>query len=469
MPEKKFYITTPIYYVNDQPHLGHAYTTLLADVLARWHRQRKQKTFFLVGTDEHGIKISQAAKKANKSEKDFVDEKAKIFQSVWQDLNIKYDNFLRTSNLEHILAVQKAISYLKDKGFIYKDYYEGLYCSSCEQYKMADDLIDGKCPDHQKIPQVIKEESYFFKLSDFEKTIKEKISSNKVKIVPESRKQEILTFLKKGLKDISISRKNVQWGIPLPFDKEYTLYVWIDAFLNYLTGLGWQGIAGKKPAFFPPDLQLMGKDILRVHATIWLALLLALKLPLPKKFFVHGYFTIEGQKMSKTIGNVVLPEDLIKKFGVDGTRYLLLSSLSFGQDSDISWEKLTKKYNAELANNLGNLVARAITLNSGIKAKIIKTKIQNKNLEKLFEEIKIKEILEMIWEKISWANKYVEEKKLWELVKKNPKEGKKILSKLLSLIFEISKLIEPFMPTTSEKILQQLKTGQVDILFPRIK
>ena len=470
MPNK-FYITTPIYYVNDRPHIGHAYTTLLADVLTRFHAQRKERTFFLVGTDEHGAKISLAAKKVGKPEKEFVDEKAEFFKNAWEKLNIKYNNFLRTTDISHIAAVQKAVNYLNENGLIYKDFYEGLYCQSCEQYKNSDDLIDGKCPDHQTTPVLLKEESYFFRLSKFEKIIKEKILSGHFVITPKERENEVLIFLKKGLKDISISRKNVSWGISLPFDKDYTLYVWIDAFLNYLTGLGWQGDAGKKPDFFPPDIQLLGKDILRVHATIWLALLLALKLPLPKKFFVHGYFTVNNQKMSKSLGNVIWPEDLIAKFGVDGARYLLMSSLSYGQDGDITWEKLIKKYNADLANGLGNLVSRIIKLKAKFKIKIQipKSNFENKKLEKILKEVKIKEFLEAVWEKVAWANKYIEERRLWELVKNNPKEGKRVLLEILSLLFEIAYLIQPVMPETSEKIFYQINTGKGEILFPRVE
>jgi methionyl-tRNA synthetase len=464
----KFYITTPIYYVNDRPHLGHTYTTVAADVLARWHKQKGEQVFFLTGTDEHGAKVAEAAAAARKPEQKFVDEKAATFKEAWQKLNINYDNFLRTTDQNHINAVKMALQKLYDEKFIYKDKYEGLYCLGCEQYKTKDDLIDGKCPEHNLEPVLMKEESYFFKLSQFQKSLEQKISSDKLKIEPEERKNEVLGFLKSGLKDISISRKNVKWGIPLPFDKNYTTYVWVDAFLNYLTGLGWNGEPKKSPKYFPPDVQLMSKDILRVHATIWPALLLALKLPLPKKIFVHGYFTISGQKMSKSLGNVIWPEDLVEKFGVDGTRYLLMSSLSYGQDGDISWEKLKEKYNADLANNLGNLVSRVVKLNENLRVKVKKSGAKIKNLDKLFKEIKLKEILDEIWEQINWANKYIEEKKLWELVKTNPGEGKRVLSGLLSLIFEIAEKIAPFMPETSEKILKQLKIGKGEILFPRL-
>jgi len=281
------------------------------------------------------------------------------------------------------------------------------------------------------------------------------------------------------LKDISISRKNVKWGIPLPFDANHTTYVWVDAFLNYLTGLGWDGenkIPPNPPLkrgegwgdFWPPDVQLMSKDILRVHATIWPALLLALELPLPKQIYVHGYFTIGGQKMSKSLGNVIWPEDLVEKFGPDGVRYLLISSLAWGQDGDMTMERFAEKYNADLANGLGNLISRVITLNSKVKAQISKPQPKTQNLEEYFEEVRLKEILDEIWGQIAWANKYIEEKKLWELIKNNPEEGKKALSELLGLISEIGKVLEAFMPETSEKIKEILRTGETKQLFPRI-
>jgi len=498
----KFYITTPIYYVNDRPHIGHAYTTVAADVLARWHKIQGDKVFFLTGTDEHGAKIAAAASAAGKSEKEFVDEKAQTFKEAWQEFNVSYDNFIRTTDSNHILNVEKTLQKLYDREFIYKGDYEGLYCVGCEQYKTKDDLIEGKCAEHNKEPVLMKEESYFFKLSQFKKTLEKKISSDEFEIQPKERKNEVLSFIRRGLKDISISRKNVGWGIPLPFDKPYTTYVWVDAFLNYLTGVGWSGKTDSYPEMWPPEVQLMSKDILRVHATIWPGILLALGFPLPKKIFVHGYFTVNNQKMGKSLGNVIWPEELIKKFGIDGSRYLLMSSLVSGQDSDISWGKLAEKYNADLANGLGNLVSRVVKLNEGIGVKVerkksktefpfTETKVKKsskksvsslvssstrrtkssspiKNLDKLFKEIKLKEILDEIWQQVAWANKYIEEKKLWELVKTHPKEGKKVLENLISLISGIGEVISPFLPETSEKIIEILKTGQGQPLFPRI-
>lgn len=464
----KFYITTPIYYVNDKPHIGHAYTTVAADVLGRWKKQKGDKVFFLTGTDEHGTKVAQAAATAGKSEQEFVNEKAQAFRQTWQKFNVNYDNFLRTTDPNHIQAVEKTLEKLYERNFIYKDEYEGLYCVGCEQYRNKDDLIDGKCPEHNEKPVLMKEESYFFKLSQFEKTLEKRISSDEFRIEPKERKNEALSFIKRGLKDISISRKNVKWGIPLPFDKSHTIYVWVDAFLNYLTGLGWNGKADSYPEMWPPEVQLMSKDILRVHTTIWPGILLAFGFPLPKKIFVHGYFTINGQKMSKSLGNVIWPEELVEKFGADGSRYLLMSSLSYGQDGDVSWKKLTEKYNADLANGLGNLVSRVVKLNEGIRAKAEVKKAKIKNLDKLFGEIKLKEILDEIWREISWANRHIEEQKLWDLVKKDPKKGKKVLGELISLISEISAVISPFFPETSEKIKEIMKTDTGQPLFPRL-
>lgn len=469
----KFYITTPVYYVNDRPHIGHAYTTVLADVLARYHRLSGEEVFFLVGTDEHGAKIEAAAEQANKSPRDFCDENVEAFKEAWSGLNISNSNFIRTTDSSHEKAVSNAMDYLYEKDFIYKGVYKGLYCRGCEQYKTDDDLIDGKCPDHQTEPEVMEEDSYFFRLSKFEGELERNISGDKFKIEPAERKNEVLSFVRNGLQDISISRENVKWGIPLPFDKKFTTYVWVDAFLNYLTGLGWDGKKNSKLNFWPPDVQLMSKDILRVHATIWPALLLALKIPLPKKLYIHGFFTIDGQKMSKSLGNVIWPGQLVEKFGTDGARYLLMSSLSHGHDGDISWEKLAMKYNTDLANGLGNLVSRVMNLAKGFEIAVRdgSLKIKSEKVRRFLDEIKPKEALDEIWREVDWANKYVEETRLWELVKTNEKAAKKVLEELLAAIISVAESLKPFMPETAEKIIKILEAGEMkkgEILFPRM-
>jgi len=487
---KKIYITTPIYYVNAPPHLGHAYTTIAADILARFYRFQKRDVFFLTGTDEHGIKIEKAAQQMKKTPQKLCNENAKLFKKTWRNLNISYDNFVRTTNPHHIRAVQKVLQILYNKKLIYKGIYKGLYCVGCEQYKTKMDLINGKCPDHQIEPETIEEENYFFRLSQFHNLLLKKITSGELEILPEKRKIEIIKFLQKGLKDISISRprKKVKWGIPLPFDKKHTTYVWIDAFLSYLTGIGWNGDPKNLPTIFPPDLQLMGKDILRVHATIWPVLLLAVGIPLPKKLFVHGHFTVEGQKMSKSLGNVIRPEELIEKFGADATRYLLISACSFGEDGDISWKKLTQKYNSDLANGLGNLVARIIMLAGKVQNQVslvkrkpgleINRTIESswKNYENFFNSYKLDKALSEIWKLIDFCEKYIEKNRPWE----HSKKQFLIINDLLIVLTHIAKMLQPFLPNTSKKIFKALgikfngrrwyfkvKPAKI-ILFPRV-
>lgn len=480
---KKFYVTTPIYYVNDSAHIGHAYSTLIADVLARYHRVLGYKTFFLTGTDEHGAKIEKVAKAAGKKAKKLCDENSLVFKKTWQSLNISYDNFIRTTAQEHIKAVKRVLENLYQNKFIYKGVYKGLYCAGCEQYKTENDLVDGECPDHKIKPELIQEQSYLFRLSKFTNVLEKKIKKDELKISPEARKNEVLRFLKEGLQDISISREKVKWGIPLPFNKQLTCFVWVDAFLNYLTGLGWNGDPKIIPDFWPPNLQIMSKDIVRVHATIWPALLLALNIPLPKQIFSHGYFTVEGQKMSKSLGNVISPQDLIAKFGVDSSRYLLISSLSYGQDGDMSWERLAEKYNADLAAGLGNLVARVITMAKRYKLETLNPKqVKNPKLKtvlnsawrsyyKTLRDFKFKEALGAVWGMISFCDSYIEKQRPWENNNDNKSKlkNKKVVYELLFALGQIAKMLTPFMPETSEKISKQIKSKKPKPLFPRLK
>ena len=476
MEKNKFYITTPIYYVNAKPHIGHAYTTIAADVLARFHRLRGDKTFFLTGTDEHGAKIQEKAKEAGKEPQEFVDEIAVEFKKLWakDKLNIEYDNFIRTTDEKHIEAVQRVLQTLKDKGAIYKGEYEGLYCVGCEQFKNEDDLADGKCPDHGTVPVCMKEESYLLKMTEIQAELLEKIEKNEFRITPEKYKNEMVSFLKnQTLHDVSISRKNVSWGIPLPFDESHTTYVWVDAFLNYLTGLGWNGDENNLPEMWPVDINLIGKDILRVHATIWPAILLHLGIELPKVLFTHGHILSDGKKMSKTLGNTISIDEMLEKFGTDGTRYLLLSAGPFGGDIDVTMERMVEKYNADLANGLGNLLSRVITLaqKDNLKFEILNLKSNsNDSISKFLNGMEFDQALSYVWKIVSDNNKFIGENKPWELVKIDEKKFKEVMEKLLSDIDSISSLLLPFMPETSEKIKKALETKKLDeVLFQRIK
>lgn len=500
---KKFYITTPIYYVNASPHIGHTYTTVAADVLARYHRMIGDKTFFLTGTDEHGAKIEEKAREAGKNPQEFADEVAASFKLAWQELNISNDGFVRTTDEAHKKAVQKALQYMYDKGDIYLGKYESLYCRGCEQYKNEKDLIDGKCPDHKTVPERMSEESYMFKLSKYKDILLEKIEKDAVpagrqelKISPAEKKNEILSFYEnEGLNDVSFSRKNVKWGIPIPWDESHTTYVWADAFLNYLTGIGWDGGNPPNPLyqggfneFWPADVQLMSKDILRVHATIWPAMLLSLDLSLPKELFIHGFFLIDGQKMSKSLGNVIAPADLVKRYGVDGARYLLMSATPFGHDGDIGYEKFDEKYNADLANGLGNLVARSLTLvekmrEAGMEMKkdkrsLISNWLKSKN--DIFSKndfsktvwgkfyfndinnLKIDSVLMFINIQIKTIDVYITTKQPWVLIKNNSKEVGVIMYNILEGIRHIAIMIYPFMPETAGKIYESLGLGSIE-------
>lgn len=476
---KKFYITTPVYYANDVPHIGHTYTTVAADVLARWRRLMGEEAFFLTGTDEHGANIETKAGSLTLKPKQYVDKIAAKFIQAWKELNISNDNFLRTTDKTHIKAVQKALQLMYDKGDIYLSKYEGLYCHGCEQYKNERDLINGKCPDHLIVPEKMSEECYNFKMSKYQDEVLKKIKKDELSILPLKRKNEIVSFYEKeGLADVSFSRKNVSWGIPIPWDKSHTVYVWADAFLNYLTGLGWDGSAGKLPKFWPPSIQLMSKDILRVHTTIWPAMLLSLNLPLPKKIFIHGYFLINGQKMSKSLGNVIAPDDLIKKYGVDASRYLIMSAAVFGHDGDISWGKFNDKYNADLANGLGNLTARVSNLLEKNKLALKLKNNSDKKLAKIYKEnlkdFKFDQALKLLWQKLRAADETLSAAKPWKIdpaTSSGQAEIKKILEPIAQDILNAASLLKPFMPVVSEKIIKQFTAKQIkkgEALFPRI-
>jgi methionyl-tRNA synthetase len=463
MEFKKFYITTAIDYPNSKPHLGHAYEKIIADVIARWHRMLGEDVFFVTGTDEHGLKVERAAKGTGKTPKEFVDEMSGYFRELCKKLNISIDDFIRTTDERHIKVVNEIIKKIFDNGDIYKSFYEGLYCVSCESFYTKKDIIDGKCPIHKKKLELLKEESYFFKLSKYEDKIVEYIKKNKNFIIPEERKNEILNRIKEGLKDLSISRVSFEWGVPLPFDFKHILYVWIDALLNYVSVLGYPSEKFKK--YWPPDVQIIGKDINWFHTVIWPSLLLSLGFELPKTVFIHGFITIKGEKLSKSLGVVIDPFYLVEKYGADALRYFLLREIPSGEDGDFSEEALVNRINSELADDLGNLVNRVLVLVERNFDGIIPIPYGGGRLKKVslsvlkavrssMERFQFHNALNDIWYLINEANRYINETKPWEIKDKSELGG--VLYELLETLRFIAVLLYPFMPITAEKIMEQL-------------
>ncbi len=474
----KFYITTPIYYVNDKPHIGHAYTTLAADVLARWHRQNNDEVFFLTGTDEHGTKVAQSAEKQGKTPQEFCDEIAAIFKSRWEHLNISKSYFIRTTDKIHEERVKQIFVQLKNvktpKGndAIYEDFYEGFYCTGCEKFLTEKEMVNGKCPYHNQKPERLSEKNYFFRLSDYKDIIRQKILDDEFKILPIGRKNEALSMLE-FVDDFSISRESVRWGIELPFDKSQKSYVWIDALSNYITAIGYPDKMDEFNKWWPADVHLMAQDILKFHTIYWPAILLALKLPLPKVEYIHGFFTIDGKKMSKSIGNVIDPDELVNKYGSDAARYLLLSQFSFGQEADIQVERFPEKYNADLANGLGNLVARVSSLLEKNNLELSLERENDKRLKKSFdmkmEKYKFSEAIKILWDRFHKCDEAITKNKVWELKDKNA--TKKILKPIAQDILNIAYLLQPFMPNVAKEIIVQFSAKQIKKgkpLFPRI-
>jgi methionyl-tRNA synthetase len=441
---KKFYITTPIYYPNDIPHIGHAYTTIAADILARWHKVIGENVRFLTGTDEHGKKIQDAAKKHGKKPKEFVDTLVPKFKDAWKKLNIEYDRFIRTTDKDHEKIVQEILQKVYDKGDIYLGEYEGYYCTGCEAYYTEKDLEDGCCPIHKTKIEKLKEPSYFFKLSKYQKKLLDLYKKNPEFISPKFRQKEIINRVKEGLSDLSISRTSFDWGIPLPFDKKHVCYVWFDALLNYYSGAD---------GFWPADVHLIGKDILWFHTVYWPAMLISAGIELPKKVFAHGWWTFDKEKISKSRGKVVNVDELIGIAGVDAVRYFLFIETPFGEDGDFSEKALIERYNNELADKLGNLVSRVAALAEkyGIEKtenKLLK-KLKLKEIEEHFDNYEIDKALNEIFAFIDSCNEYVQNKKPWET------HDTKVLYELADSIKAIGILLFPFIPATSEKIAKQ--------------
>lgn len=474
MDKNKFYITTTLAYINASPHIGYAREILEADALARFKRAKKYQVFFNTGTDEHGLKIFRKSEELKMETQKYCDEKVLEFENLKKELNLSHDNFIRTTDEKHIKAVQKFWKICDKNGYIYKKNYKVKYCVGCELEKTDSELENGECPLHPgKKVENIEEENYFFRYSSFEKKLLDFYEKNPDFVLPKHRFNEIKSFVSGGLRDFSISRikEKMPWGISVPGDESQVIYVWFDALVNYISAIGWPEDKDNFEKWWPA-VQFCGKDNLRPQAAMWQAMLLAVNLPTSQQIFVNGFITVNGQKMSKSLGNVISPYEMIEKFGIDGTRYLLLSFGNFGEDSDLNQEGMREKYNADLANGLGNLVSRVIKL-SPEKIFVFKNnplELQNSVIEKLIEKMELGQALDYIWKKISEANKYIDDNKPWKLKKENQKKFKEVMKKLLEDLNLISLWILPFLPETAEKIIEALKTGKMEEnLFPRIK
>ncbi len=475
----KFYITTSIAYVNAKPHIGFAMEVIQADVLARYHRLRGDETMYLTGTDEHGMKLAQTAKEQGISPQQLVDQNSVFFRDLRTLLNLSNDHFVRTTDDEHVRGAQKIWKKMADAGDLYKSSYEGLYCVGCEAFITEKDLLDGKCPNHNRVPEKLKEENYFFKLSRYSEQIRHKIETDELKIVPESKKNEILEVLKDGLKDVSFSRPRhmLEWGIDVPGDPEQVMYVWGDALSNYVTGVGFADETEQYRKFWPADVHLIGKDILRFHAAIWIGMLISAELPLPRAIYVHGHITSNGKKMSKSLNNVVDPLDMVAKFGIDPLRYYLLREIPTTDDGDFSLERFRIVYESELANTIGNLVSRVLAMTqkyfegsippvpADLRSFPREVETLWANFDRSMADFDLKKALEYVLDFASFANEYVEASKPWVLVKENPAMLAESMYVLLEMIRHIAVLLQSFLPSTSSKILAYLGCGSEDVLY----
>ena len=493
MENKKYYMTTAIAYTSGKPHIGNTYEIVLADAIARYKRSQGYDVFFQTGTDEHGQKIELKAKEAGTTPKEFVDNVAGCIQDIWDMMNTSYDKFIRTTDDYHEREVQKIFKKLYEKGDIYKGYYEGMYCTPCESFFTESQLVDGKCPDCGREVQPAKEEAYFFKMSKYADRLIEHINTHPEFIQPVSRKNEMMNnFLLPGLQDLCVSRTSFKWGIPVDFDPKHVVYVWLDALTNYITGIGYHCGGESEEQFhknWPADLHLIGKDIIRFHTIYWPIFLMALDLPLPKQIFGHPWLLQGDGKMSKSKGNVLYADELVQFFGVDAVRYFVLHEMPFDNDGVISWELMVERMNSDLANTLGNLVNRTVSMTNkyfggtvtdkGVAEEVdadLKAVVEQTPgcVEKKMEELRVADAITEIFNLFKRCNKYIDETTPWILAKDEAKKDR-LETALYNLIMSISegaKLLESFMPKTSAKILAQLGEGHVtekpEILFARL-
>ena len=473
MTKPTYYITTPIYYPSDKLHIGHAYCTTIADTLARFHRAKGEEVFFLTGSDEHGLKIQRKAQEKGITPIEYVDAIIANFKQLWNELNISNNDFIRTSEERHHKVVQDVLTKIFEQGDIYKKNYEGLYCVPCESYWLERQLVDGKCPDCGRPVEKMQEESYFFKLSKYQDWWLQFIEENPNFIQPASRRNEMINFVKQGLEDLCITRTTFDWGIPVPFDKKHVVYVWFDALLNYLTGIKYGTDDAMFNKFWPASLHLVGKEIVRFHTIIWPIMLKAMGVELPQKVYGHGWLVIDGDKMSKSKGNVIDPLALIDEFGADAIRYFLLREIVFGNDGNFSRDALITRINSDLANDLGNLLHRTVSMiekyhggvvtNAGVNEAVdedlqalVKTTVAN--FEKDMDAMEINSAIKGVWALISRANKYIDETGPWILAKDEAKAARlqTVMYNLAETLRVVAILVAPFIPSTSPKIYTQL-------------
>ena len=476
MSDEVFYLTTPIYYPNDDPHLGHAYTTVAADFISRFRRLQGRQVHFLTGTDEHGLKLARAAEEHGMSPKQWVDHILPKWTDVWAALNISYDDFIRTTEERHETAVQKFVQALYDRDEIYLGTYEGLYCVACEAFYTPEELVDGKCPVHKTEPERVKEENYFFRLSRYAEPLLDLWEREPWRVQPEARRNEVIGKVRQGLDDLSMSRVSFEWGIPVPWDQKHVIYVWIDALQNYITAVGYGNDENRFKRYWPADVHLIGKDILWFHTVIWPAMLMALDLPLPKTVFAHGFLQVGGEKMSKTRLTGIAPQDLIGTFGVDGYRYYFMREIGFGNDGEFSWEGMVARYNSDLANDFGNLVSRVLSMVNRYLDGVMPRPPEDHELggpeeelmavqgeafiemEKAIDAFRLDDALKACWRFVRKANSYVEEVAPWALAKDESK-GRRlgvVLYMLTDSLRLMAAMVAAIMPETAEKLWRRL-------------